>query len=78
MSLSWISLVSTITKHYRKFHLFFRNWCVDGIDEVIKSLVDYHHWTPNEINEMYCDDFDFKGLIYWYDELVRINKKNKV
>lgn len=28
---------------------------------------------------MFVDDYDFKGLIYWYDELVRINKllKNK-
>ena len=26
---------------------------------------------------MYCDDFDYNGLLYWYDELVRINKKSK-
>ena len=26
---------------------------------------------------MYCDYLDFKGLSYWYDEIVRINKMNK-
>jgi len=44
---------------------------------VIKSIVDYHHWSPNVIDEMYADDLDFKGLSYWYDEIVRINKMNK-
>lgn len=26
---------------------------------------------------MFVDDYDFKGLIYWYDELVRIRKQIK-
>lgn len=41
------------------------------------SLVDYHHWTPKTISKMYVDDYDFKGLVYWYNELVRINKQMK-
>jgi len=24
---------------------------------------------------MYCDDFDFLGLKYWYDEVIKIDKK---
>jgi len=44
---------------------------------VIKSIVDYHHWSPSEIKEMFCDDLDFQGLSYWYDEIVRINKMNE-
>lgn len=26
---------------------------------------------------MFCDDYDFKGLVFWYDELSRINKEMK-
>ena len=26
---------------------------------------------------MFVDDYDFKGLIYWYDELLRIEKQMK-
>lgn len=26
---------------------------------------------------MYCDDFDFKGLLYWYDEIERLEKLRK-
>lgn len=26
---------------------------------------------------MFCDDFNFEGLGYWYSELERIDKKNK-
>lgn len=26
---------------------------------------------------MYCDDFDFKGLWYWYQEVERIEKLRK-
>lgn len=44
---------------------------------MIKSIVDTHHWTPKTIDKMYCDDFDYKGLVYWYDELVRIDKEYK-
>ena len=44
------------------------------MDNVIKSIVDYYHWTPKTIAKMYCDDFDFKGINYWYDELIRIEK----
>ena len=44
---------------------------------MIMSIVDYHHWPPSEINKMFCDDVDFKGIVYWYDELIKIKKKMK-
>jgi hypothetical protein len=44
---------------------------------MIMSIVDYHHWTPKTIKKMYVDDYDFEGIIYWYDELVRIDKESK-
>ena len=44
---------------------------------MIMSIVDYHHWPPTEISKMFCDDYDFKGLVYWYNELLRIEKLAK-
>jgi hypothetical protein len=42
------------------------------------SIVDNYHWTPKTIENMYCDDFDFKGILYWYNELLRLdNLRNK-
>jgi len=26
---------------------------------------------------MYCDDFDFQGLMYWYKEYIRLEKLRK-
>lgn len=62
---------------FKQLRVFFRNCDAESLGNVIKSLVDYHHWTPQVISEMYCDDYDFQGLFYWYDELIRINKLNK-
>lgn len=36
-----------------------------GIDTAIQNVVKYFKWTPNIISEMYCDDLDFKGILYW-------------
>lgn len=46
-----------------------------GTDVMIKSIVNEYHWPPNIINEMYCDDFDYKGIKYWYDNLKEMHKK---
>jgi hypothetical protein len=40
-------------------------------------VVLYFEWSPQVIAEMYCDDFDFQGLKYWYDEVKLIDKKLK-
>ena len=40
------------------------------------TIADYYHWTPKTIGKMYCDDYDFEGLMYWYNEVVRINKES--
>jgi len=48
------------------------------MNPIIKSVVNQYHWTPTEISEMYCDDLDFKGLIYWYDEVKEIVRLSKI
>lgn len=44
---------------------------------MIKSIAYEYHWPPNVISEMFVDDYDFHGLVYWHDELVRIDKQMK-
>lgn len=49
---------------------------LDALDAVIKSVVRFYHWSPNEIENLYLDDTDFFGLIYWYDDLHEMKKQN--
>jgi hypothetical protein len=44
---------------------------------MIKSVVLYFEWSPNIIAEMYCDDIDFQGIQYWFEEVKKIDKKLK-
>jgi hypothetical protein len=44
---------------------------------MIKSIVYEYHWTPEVISNLYVDDLDFKGIVYWYEELRRIDKEMK-
>lgn len=41
---------------------------------MIKTIAFEYHWTPTEINKMFCDGLDFKGIIFWYEECVRLTK----
>jgi len=41
---------------------------------MIKTIVSEFRFQPSEIREMYVDRLDFQGIIYWYDEYVRIEK----
>lgn len=47
------------------------------MNPIIKSVVNHYKWTPQEVDELYCDDIDFKGLIYWYNEVKDIVSKSK-
>ena len=48
-----------------------------NFDAVIKSLVRFHHWTPQQLSEMYIDDEDYLGLLYWYEDLKDYDKEVK-
>ena len=45
---------------------------------IINSVVNQYNWTPQVISEMYCDDLDFLGLTYWYEEVKQIVDKSKI
>ena len=51
-----------------------------SLENIIKSVVWEFHWTPFYIDELFIDDIDHHGLIYWYDFVLErekeINKKH--
>jgi len=42
---------------------------------VIKSIVNEYHWSPKIIDNLYCDDIDHNGLIFWYENLKELHSK---
>ncbi|WBL22961.1 hypothetical protein [Zunongwangia sp. HRR-M8] len=40
------------------------------------SLVSEFHWTPKTVSNMFCDDLDHHGIIYWY-ELIKEQSKER-
>jgi len=62
------------------FCLEFGNLWVN-VETFIKSVVREHHWAPSEFEDLYIDSVDYKGLVFWYNdiELVHkeLNKKDK-
>jgi len=44
---------------------------------MIKSIAFNFNWTPKEIDELYCDDFDHHGIVYWFKEIKKQSDKTK-
>jgi hypothetical protein len=51
------------------------NATVNSLNNIIKTVVRYHHWTPKTIESLYLDDADFFGLLYWYDDVMEVIKE---
>jgi hypothetical protein len=51
---------------------------LSDLKPVIKSVINHYKWPPLEIEKMYCDDFDYYGLMYWYYEVKEIVEKSKL
>ena len=48
-----------------------------NIDDMIKSVVNEHHWSPSIIDQMYLDHLDYHGIGYWYDNAKEMHDKIK-
>ena len=44
---------------------------------MVKSVVRAFHWSPKIINKMFADDYDYNGLFFWYDDVVKTDKEVK-
>lgn len=47
---------------------------MESLDAVIKSIVNEFHWTPNQIDDLYLDDYDYHGLGYWFEVIKELHK----
>ena len=47
---------------------------------MIVSIARNYYWTPDEIEKLFVDSIDYKGLVFWYDDALEmqreINKSN--
>jgi len=41
---------------------------------MIKSIVRSFFWKLQDIESLYLDGADFRGLEYWYDDIVEVEK----
>ena len=37
--------------------------------QVLSVIVRGHHWPPFVFNEMYIDEVDANGIIFWYKDI---------
>lgn len=44
---------------------------------MIKSVVRTFQWTPEVIDNLYFDDIDYHGLIFWYNDVIEVSKEIK-
>jgi hypothetical protein len=47
------------------------------MDIAIENVANYFHWTPQTINEMYCDNIDILGILYWNKVVEKNQPKTK-
>ena len=50
---------------------------LDSLNNIVQTVVREFKWSPETVSEMYIDDACFKGLKYWYDDIVFVHKQLK-
>lgn len=44
---------------------------------MIKTVVREYHWPPDHIGGLFIDDMDYKGLEFWYNDVIEVIEKIK-
>lgn len=39
------------------------------IDAFVLSIIRRYRWTPQYLETLYFDDMDYKGIVYWYNDI---------
>lgn len=47
------------------------------MDNMIKSVVREHHFSPAVLGDFYLDAIDYQGLVFWYDDVVKVSEELK-
>jgi hypothetical protein len=45
---------------------------------MIKSVVREHNWSPDIVGDLFFDSIDYKGLEFWYNDVVQVSKELSV
>ena len=46
-----------------------------NFENMVRTVVREHHWSPTEIENLYLDDADFFGLMWWYNDILEVNEE---
>jgi len=44
---------------------------------MVKTVVREFKWPPTVIDNLFVDDVDYKGLIFWYNDVAQVQKEIK-
>lgn len=47
----------------------------NNISVMIRSVVRFHHWPPNVIDDLFLDNVDDRGLEYWYHDTIKYSEE---
>lgn len=50
---------------------------LENLSIYIVSVIRTFLWTPDYIETMYIDKFDYKGIQFWYEDIKLQNEKLK-
>jgi hypothetical protein len=45
------------------------------LDNIVATIALELKWTVNEIEELFYDNIDFKGAVFWYERISKIVQK---
>lgn len=49
----------------------------ESLENIIKTVVREHHFSPVEIDAFFLDEQDYHGLTYWYNDCKEMNEELK-
>jgi hypothetical protein len=42
---------------------------------MIRTVVREHKWSPAIVGDLFLDEKDFEGLVFWYKDILKVNKE---
>jgi len=49
----------------------------ENINNSIKTIVREYKWSPDIIGDLFFDREDYRGLYYWYDDVIEMVEEQK-
>lgn len=49
----------------------------ESVENIIKTVVREHHFSPLEIDAFFLDEKDHWGIEFWYNDIKKVNDELK-